>query len=110
MMETKSIHISIQGEIVDGESLLSLAELSRACHLPAERIIEWVDEGIIEPEQKKRSSLYFKAIAIKRIRCAQRLVHDLGVNHAGAALALELIEEVANLRDKLAHLEKQDSR
>jgi len=36
-----------------------------------------------------------------RVRSALRLQHDLGVNLAGIALALDLMEELENLRAQL---------
>jgi len=35
---------------------------------------------------------------VRRVRCALRLESDLGVNLAGAALALDLLEELNRLR------------
>ena len=44
----------------------------------------------------------FSASCLRRARIAQRLECDLGVNLAGAALALELLDEVERLSAKLA--------
>ncbi len=38
---------------------------------------------------------------MKRVRCAMRLTRDLGVNYAGAALALDLLDELDLLRARL---------
>jgi len=40
---------------------------------------------------------------VRRVRCAQRLEQDLGVNVAGAALAIDLLEELERL---CAHLRR----
>jgi chaperone modulatory protein CbpM len=40
------------------------------------------------------------------VRIVQRLESDLGLNLAGAALALELLEEVEDLRHRIAALEQ----
>ena len=46
----------------------------------------------------------FRGASVRRVRCALRLERDLGVNFAGAALALELLEELEALRARLERL------
>ena len=95
----------LQGEVLERDLELSLADLSKACRLPAERVIEFIEEGVIEPIGREPSSWRFRGICIQRIRCAQRLKRDLGVNTPGAALAIDLLEELARLRARLRRLE-----
>ena len=95
----------LKGELFDDRTELSLAELCHACQLPAESILELVAEGVIEPVVEHSERWLFHAIAIKRVRCVQRLRVDLGVNTAGAALAIELLEELERLRVRLNRLE-----
>jgi len=95
----------LSGEIFEEEIELSLAELCRACQLPAERVVELVDEGIIEPTGHDPAHWRFQGISVRRVRCVQRLERDLGVNVAGAALAIELLEELERLRARLRRLE-----
>jgi len=95
----------LSGEIFEEEIELSLAELCRACQLPAERVVELVDEGVIEPVGRDPARWRFRGISVRRVRCVQRLEQDLGVNLAGAALAIELLEELERLRAHLRRLE-----
>jgi len=95
----------LSGEIFEEEIELSLAELCRACQLPAERVVELVDEGVIEPVGRDPARWRFRGISVRRVRCVQRLQRDLGVNVAGAALAIELLEELERLRARLRRLE-----
>jgi chaperone modulatory protein CbpM len=44
-------------------------------------------------------------VSLRRIRCAERLEEDLGVNSAGAALVLDLLEELERLRTRLGRIE-----
>jgi chaperone modulatory protein CbpM len=85
-------------ELVDEDMELTLAELCQACRVPAEQIVELVGEGIVEPLGHSSRHWRFEAISVRRVRCALRLQHDLGVNLAGAALALDLLEELERLR------------
>lgn len=95
----------LSGEIFEEEIELSLADLCRACQLPAERVFELVEQGVIEPIGRDPARWRFRGISVRRVRCAQRLEQDLGVNVAGAALAIDLLEELERLRARLRRLE-----
>lgn len=99
---------TLQCEILDEELELSLAELCRACALPAERILELVEYGVIEPASTERGGWRFEAVSIRRVRSAERLSQDLGLNLAGVALALELLDELTVLRSRLERLGDMD--
>ena len=43
---------------------------------------------------------YFHTINVRRIDCAQRLSRDLWVNRVDAALAVELLDEIKQLRTR----------
>ena len=94
----------LTGIIIEEETRLSLRELCDACAVHVEFITELVDEGVIEPSGIDESHWYFSGISLQRIRTAKRLQQDLGVNLAGVALALELIEELQQLRTQLHKL------
>jgi len=95
----------LSGEIFEEEIELSLADLCRACQLPAERVFELVEQGVVEPIGRDPAGWRFQGISVRRVRCAQRLEQDLGVNVAGAALAIDLLEELERLRARLRRLE-----
>ncbi|WP_193163686.1 chaperone modulator CbpM [Microbulbifer hainanensis] len=90
--------------ILDEDSELTLKELCRACGIPAEQILALVEEGIIEP-RGPQAHWRFSGICVRRVRRVYHLRRDLGVNLAGAALAIELLEEIEQLRARLARLE-----
>ncbi|MCP4316567.1 MAG: MerR family transcriptional regulator [Hyphomicrobiales bacterium] len=87
----------VSGEIVE---VVSLAELCRSCGVRAEWVVELVEEGILEPEGTAPARWRFSAISITRARTAWHLQRDLGVNKAGIAVALNLMDE----REALHHL------
>ena len=95
----------LQGELLDDSFELTLAEICRMCRLPAERIIELIDEGVVEPLGRDPARWRFHAISVRRVHRAERLRHDLGVNTPGIALALELLEELEELRRRIHDLE-----
>lgn len=104
-MKNKERLSLLSGEVMEEEVELTLAELCQACRMPAEQVFDLVDEGVVEPVGRDPSSWRFRGISVRRVRCVQRLEQDLGVNIAGAALALELLEELERLRTRLHRLE-----
>ncbi len=96
------------GYVIEEEGELSLAELSQACRVDAEWVIALVAEGILDPLHTGQHHWRFSAGSVYRARTVQRLQRDLGVNMAGAALALELMEEIDALRTRLAVLESYE--
>jgi chaperone modulatory protein CbpM len=99
---------SLTGIILEEETRLSLRELCDACAVHVEFITELVDEGVIEPSGYEKSHWCFSGISLQRIRKAKRLQQDLGINLAGVALALDLMEEVQQLRAQLRTLSGTD--
>lgn len=96
----------LAGLLMDEEYLLTLGELSRACRVHAEWIVELVEQGIIEPRGRELRHWRFSGNCLGRVMRVQRLQHDLGVNLAGAALALDLLDEIRVLRRRLAIIDR----
>ena len=97
----------LTGELLEDDVELSLAELCRASRLPAERVMEYVELGIIEPAGRSSGAWRFSGVCLNRIRTVRRLEHDLEVNLAGAALVLDLLDEIEALRARLRRLESE---
>lgn len=96
----------LSGIIVEETCAFTLNELCHACGMPAEWILALVDEGVIEPVGRDQRHWQFRGQSLRRVRIVQRLEADLGLNLAGAALALELLEEMQQLRNRIAILER----
>lgn len=94
------------GELLGEDRGVTLAEVCRICGVSADEVIEMVEEGVVEPEQEGRTRWRFHSVSVWRVRRAVQFRQDLGVNNAGAALALDLLEEVERLRARLRHLEE----
>jgi chaperone modulatory protein CbpM len=75
---------------LDDSVEFSLTELCAACRVP--------EELIVEPLGGSRAQWRFSGIAVTRIQRVIRLQQEFDVNLPGAALALELLEEVERLR------------
>lgn len=87
--------------ILEEQTQLTLADLCRACAVHAERIIELVDAGVLEPLGREPARWRFGGASLPRARMALRLQRDLGIDLSGAALALELLDEIGSLRTRL---------
>lgn len=88
-------------QILEEDVQISLAELCHACAVHAERIIDLVEQGVLEPVGVDSVHWIFSGESLIRARTAIRLEDELQVNAAGVALALELMQEIENLRARL---------
>jgi chaperone modulatory protein CbpM len=108
-MTTQSTPSQLIGFILEEQTELSLQDLCRACAVQPELIVELVHEGVLAPAddsvRNAPEQWLFSGVHLHRARVALRLQNDLGVNLAGAALALDLIEELDQLRARLRRLE-----
>ena len=91
----------LTGTLLDEENTVTLAELCHACAVHAEWILELVDEGVLEPVTTPASQYRFPAVCLQRALIIRRLQCDLGINLAGAALVMDLMDEINSLRARL---------
>jgi chaperone modulatory protein CbpM len=92
-------------EIVDDAAPVQLVEVLTAIRIERTHLVEMVEAGVVSPlvSSTGPSTTPSSAINIeqwqfarrdlRRLRAAQRLIADLQVNVAGAALILDLIDE-----------------
>ncbi len=99
-MKSKEIDI-LTGMIVEEEVALTLEEISHACTVEHELIIEMVEVGVLEPVGNEQAHWRFSGISLSRVRAALRLQRDLEINPAGLALVLDLLEEINSLRKRV---------
>jgi len=106
----------LSGIVLDEEHLLTLTEISEACAVQTGYIIELVDEGLLTPESEPQIEMKelephfwrFTGEQMRRARMASRLQGDLGINLAGVALALQLLDEIETLRERLETVARRD--
>ena len=99
--------IELQGEVLDEQRALKLGELLRVCSVSAEQVRAMVAEGMLHPRGTAPEQWVFRGVEVVRVRRAVRLQRDLELNLPGTALALDLIEEVQQLRCRVRRLEQQ---
>jgi chaperone modulatory protein CbpM len=83
--------------VLDDSIEFSLAEVCRICGVHERLVVEIVEEGVVEPVGEV-GEWRFTGIAVTRVQRVLRLQEEFEVNLAGAALALELLEEIERLR------------
>jgi chaperone modulatory protein CbpM len=91
----------LQCQVVEEEVPMSLAELCQACGAEHELVLQLVAHGVIEPQGAGPQAWVFAGASLQRTRTALRLLRDLELNLQGAALALDLLDEIARLRRAL---------
>lgn len=89
---------TLTATLIDEHTRLTLAELSRICAIDERHIVEYVEEGVLHVVEVNSLSWHFDGGALRRARLALRLERDLELNLAGVALALDLMEEIEQLR------------
>jgi chaperone modulatory protein CbpM len=89
--------LELHGELISQETEITLEDLCRSCMLASDEVVALVQEGVLEVHGKDVTQWRFRVSCFRRARTALRLQRDLGVNLAGAALALELLDRIAEL-------------
>jgi chaperone modulatory protein CbpM len=87
----------IRVDLLDETVEFSLADLCRICGVQEQLVVEIVEEGVVEPIGAS-GDWRFTGVAVTRIQRVIRLQEEFDVNLPGAALALELLEEIERLR------------
>lgn len=96
----------IEGELLDEQRAVKLAELTHVCGVSVEQVRSMVAEGMLHPRGTVPEQWVFHGVEVIRVRRAVRLQRDLELNLPGTALALELIDEIERLRCRVHRLEQ----
>jgi chaperone modulatory protein CbpM len=95
-------HITwIEGSIVENEVHMTMVELAEATRTPEDLIMAWVSEGVLSPAGATPQDWRFSGNSLRRAKIAARLMRDLELNSPGVALALDLLDELDQLRSQL---------
>ena len=92
---------TLSGELLDEHTEITLSELCYSCSQQSEWVIELVAEGILDPVGREQDQWRFSAGNLRKAQTAIRFQRELGVNLAGVALALDLLQEIEQLRARL---------
>ncbi|SET61003.1 chaperone modulator CbpM [Pseudomonas graminis] len=78
--------------------VIDMQELCEVVDLPAAFVIEIVEHGILEPQGRQPDEWLFDSAALSIARRAVKLHHELQMEWDGVALALDLLEELEEVR------------
>ena len=88
-----------QSKQPDIEYSLSLVEISRCCGVETEAILVLTEEGVLSPRGTAPAEWRFGSPVDEPIH------EEDGINPAGAALAVDLLDEMQQLRERVRLLE-----
>ncbi len=92
-------------DLVSDAPELTLEDICSTCGLSREEIATYVAEGVVDPHGSQSVHWRFSRLSVVLVQRARRLERDLGLNAAGAALAMQLMAEIDGLRNRLARYE-----
>jgi hypothetical protein len=96
-------HVLEAHVLTDGD-WIGATEICQLCRIDLAAVQELGELGLVTPRATD-AGLELPATALPRLQVIGRLMHDLGVNVSGAALAVELLEAQRALERRLRHLE-----
>jgi chaperone modulatory protein CbpM len=109
-MSKLSKDVIVSGVVLnDDTTTITLTEIRSRYNLQEELLQEMLEHGLIEPmpDQTSAPDIVLHFSAVHRVESALHLYNDLGVNIAGAVLALDLLEQLEEVRAELVILQKQ---
>ncbi|MDP3559599.1 MAG: chaperone modulator CbpM [Legionellaceae bacterium] len=91
--------------IIDEHTTYTFVEVCQQLHIPEALLLEMEEHGLFTPIISNKQHLLNQQ-ALQRIEAACRLHRDLEINLAGVVLALELLDQLEELQQRLAILER----
>jgi len=101
-MDAKTI---LAGVLMDENITISVVEVCQHCNISKEQLEDLIEQGLFT-QVTHSQDLKFDFIRFRRILSASRLQQDLGINTPGVVLVLELLDELTQIRNDLAILQR----
>jgi len=95
----------LEAHVLGEGDWMAVAEVCQLCRLDQDVVMELAALGVVVPREKGSGQWQVPATALPRLRVVGRLMHDLGINVSGAALAVELLEAQRELESRIRQLE-----
>ena len=105
-MKKKPTHVELTNlvEVLGTNKVYSLTQVCDICSLERSIVLEFIDYDVIRSDSE--NDLYFAQSQLDRLLKGIRLKRDLELNHAGVALALDLLETIDELKLEVSKLRK----
>lgn len=91
----------VAGVLVDENMKVSFVEVCQQFDISKEMIQEMIEHGFFEDHPLQKKDALIDQRTMERMRSAQRLEQDLGINIPGVVLVLELLDELEQIRNEL---------
>ncbi len=92
----------MDSNVEDDEPMYVISIAARLVGMHQQTLRYYERAGLIEPKRTGGNIRMYSNTDIQRIRQAQRLVDELGVNLAGVDIILRMSEQIRALQDELA--------
>jgi chaperone modulatory protein CbpM len=99
----------LKGVLVSEDTTFTFVEVCQQTNLSADLLMDWLEHGLLGERMQAAEAARFNAKMMDRIRMACRLRYELELNMQGVILALELLDEIANMQDELTILKRMSS-
>jgi len=84
----------LEAVLWDENRRVTFKEVCVRCGVEEQLVQQMVEYGIIEPLRENEPQWQFTGTCLRRVTTVVRLQRDLGVNLPGAALALDLMDQL----------------
>jgi chaperone modulatory protein CbpM len=91
----------LRGSVIGDDAVLSMEDLARACPAEVSWIAELVEVEVLTPQGAERSSWRFRAADLSCARRVARLQRDFDASLDAAAVMLDLLDQIEQLRARL---------
>ena len=98
----------MSGNLVSNVPNLRLEDVCETCGLSEVTVRAYVEEGVVDVQRDDTGKWRVSEVSVVRLQKAYRLQRDLGLNPAGAALALDLLGQIETLKSQLRLLQSSN--
>lgn len=91
----------LTGSVIGDEGVLAIEELARACGAETQWVLELVAVGVLVPQERATAEWRFCAADLTCARRVARLQRDFGATIEAAAVMIDLLNEIEQLRARL---------
>jgi len=96
----------VTGVLIEETTTYTFKEVCHRYHIPEELLIEIIEEGLFASQAADEEQMTLDQKSLQRLETAFRLHRDLNINLPGVALALDLLEEMEQMKEELEILRK----
>jgi len=92
---------------IETDQELTLDEICEACTITKDFVVELYDYGALDPKGISIEVWRFSPEHIQKVKTILRLQNDLDVNLSGALLAVDLMQQIEDMQNRIDILESQ---